>query len=262
MVAVLEQILRMKRTHIERCKADVPHAALKEKAQQATPPKGFARTLRRRAADGEVAVIAEVKKASPSKGLIREDFDPLAIADSYQTHGAACLSVLTDEPFFQGRDAYLEQIAAAVSLPCLRKDFMLDSYQVTEARALGADCILLILAALEDETAGLLERAALDLGMDVLIEVHDEAEMRRALTMESRLIGINNRNLKTMEVSLATTERLALLAPEDALLVCESGITTREDIARARAAGAQAFLIGEHFMRQNDPGMALKELLA
>jgi indole-3-glycerol phosphate synthase len=211
---------------------------------------------------GQAAVIAEVKKASPSKGVLRENFVPAEIAASYALHGAACLSVLTDERFFQGNAAYLQQARAACALPALRKDFMIDEYQVVEARALGADCILLIAACLADAQMADLEAAALALGMDVLVEVHDGAELARALRLKTPLLGINNRNLKTFEVTLDTTLGLLADVPSDKLLVTESGILGRADVLRMRSAGIHAFLVGEAFMRAPEPGVALAELFA
>jgi indole-3-glycerol phosphate synthase len=222
--------------------------------------RGFGAALRGKIAAGEAAVIAEVKKASPSKGVLREHFEPAEIAASYAQHGAACLSVLTDERFFQGSAAYLQQARAACALPVLRKDFMVDEHQVVEARALGADCILLIAACLADAQMADLEACAMALGMDVLVEVHDGAELDRALRLKTPLLGINNRNLKTFEVTLDTTIGLLPNVPADRLLVTESGILARADVQRMRAAGVHGFLVGEAFMRAADPGAALAAL--
>jgi indole-3-glycerol phosphate synthase len=262
MTDTLQEICTVKRDHIAAQKRIIPEAALYETALKTTPPRGFHAALKKCVADGGIGLIAEVKKASPSRGLIRADFDPVALAEAYQTGGATCLSVLTDIPYFQGADGFLVAARAAVTLPVLRKDFMLDPYQILESRSLGADAILLIMAALSDEQARELEALARELGMDALIEVHDEAELARALThLTSPLIGINNRNLKTLAVDLATSEKLRPLIPKHCMAVCESGIATPADIARLRAADMHCFLVGESLMRQPDVAHATRALL-
>jgi len=258
---VLTRICTDKRAHVASCKKRTSLTELEDLVKSATAPRGFIRALRATVGNGRYGLIAEIKKASPSKGLIRPDFDPAALARAYQAGGATCLSVLTDAPYFQGDDRYLGQARNATTLPVLRKDFMLDCYQVVEARGLGADCILLIMAALSDKQAAELEQTAIDLGMDVLIEVHDRAELVRALKLHSPLIGINNRNLKTLDVDIAMTEALAPFVPSDRLMVSESGLYKAGDLARMAAAGASCFLIGESLMRQQDVEKAVRAIL-
>jgi indole-3-glycerol phosphate synthase len=258
---ILERIVAVKREEIAAAKVRRSEASLRADAEARRDARGFEIALRKAVASGRAAVIAEVKKASPSKGVLRPDFLPAEIAASYDRGGAACLSVLTDERFFQGCTAFLEQARAACALPVLRKDFIVDAYQVTEARALGADCILLIAACLDDARMTDLEAQARELGMDVLVEVHDGAEMDRALRWTTTpLLGINNRNLRSFEVSLATTLDLLPTIPTERLPVTESGILARTDVRRMREAGVDAFLVGEAFMRAADPGAALAEL--
>jgi indole-3-glycerol phosphate synthase len=257
----LEEICATKAGEVAARKAATTTAALEAAAAAQTPPRGFEAALRARAASG-YALIAEIKKASPSKGLIRADFRPADHAQAYEAGGAACLSVLTDAPYFQGHEDYLVAARAACELPVLRKDFMVDPWQCLEARAIGADAILIIVAALEDSMMAEIEAAARQYGMDVLVEVHDEAEMERAArVLQSRLIGVNNRDLKTFTTSLATTERLAPLASEGTLLVGESGINSRADCDRLAAAGVRTFLVGESLMRADDIASATRALI-
>ncbi|MBX6367947.1 MAG: indole-3-glycerol phosphate synthase TrpC [Rhodospirillales bacterium] len=257
---VLARICADKRKHVAAAKSVEPLAELELRARKADPPRGFCAALER-AAERGYGLIAEIKKASPSRGLIRADFDPAALARAYEEGGATCLSVLTDEPYFQGRNEYLEAARAAVRLPVLRKDFILDPWQVVEARAIGTDCILLIMAALEDGEARELAAEAKRWGMDVLVEVHDRAELDRALRLDVRLLGINNRNLKTLAVDLATTEALAPAVPKDRVLVSESGLYTPEDLDRMARVGARCFLVGESLMKQPDVAAATRALL-
>lgn len=259
---VLAKICDDKRRHVAARKQAVAEAALRARVAALAPPRGFARALRAATEAGRHSLIAEIKRASPSRGLIRADFDVAALARAYRDGGAACLSVLTDVPYFQGADEFIEQARAAVPLPVLRKDFMIDPYQIVESRALGADCVLLILAALSDADAAALEKEALALGMDVLLEVHNEAELDRALELKSPLIGVNNRDLKTLKVDLAVGERMLKRIPADRLAVAESGLSEPEDLARMAAAGARAFLIGESLMRERDVAAATRAILA
>ena len=261
MTDTLARICEAKRRHVADAKRKRPAAEIRRRAAAASPPRGFAAALGNARADGRYGLIAEIKRASPSKGTIRQDFDPAALAHAYAAGGAACLSVLTDTPFFQGADAHLEAARAAVALPVLRKDFTLDPYQVLEARAIGADCVLLIVAALGNGQAGELLAAAAESGMDALVEVHDEAELARALALDSGMIGINNRNLKTLETDIGTARRLAPLVPEGRLVVAESGLSTRSDLAAMREAGVTTFLIGEALMREPDVRAATEAFL-
>jgi indole-3-glycerol phosphate synthase len=257
---ILDKILKVKREEIAAAKQKHPLAELRDDAERAGKPRDFIGALRSKISAGRPAVIAEVKKASPSKGVLRADFDPVAIAQSYARHGAACLSVLTDAKFFQGSRDDLVRARETSGLPVLRKDFIVDPYQIHEARAMGADCVLLIVAALDDEAMIGLERVAMELGMAVLVEVHDDNEFERALNLQTSLLGINNRNLRTFETRLETTLNLLGRIPQGKLVVTESGILTVGDVERMRFAGVEAFLVGEVFMRAADPGEALATL--
>ncbi|MCE5420117.1 MULTISPECIES: indole-3-glycerol phosphate synthase TrpC [Acidithiobacillus] len=262
MMDTLQEILQHKATEVAARRQRLGLAELQSAAALAAPPRDFVGALRQPQATGAAAVIAEIKKASPSAGVIRENFNPVEIARDYAAHGAACLSVLTDERFFQGNDSYLTAARSAVNLPALRKDFCIDPYQVWEARAIGADAILLIVAALGDDTLRELEALALDLGMAVLVEVHDAQELRRALALRSPLLGINNRDLRSFTTSIQRSIDLLPAIPEDRLVISESGIRSPEDVATLRARGIHAFLVGEALMREDAPGKALAQLFA
>ena len=262
MTDVLTRICKEKREHIVQSMAVCSRTEVEARAQAASVPRGFVKKLRSALERGEYGLIAEIKKASPSKGLIRSDFDPASLARAYEKGGACCISVLTDVPYFQGSDEDLISARNAIDLPVLRKDFMLDPYQIVETRALGADCVLLIMAALKDSKAAELMAVAREWGMDVLVEVHDTEEMKRALKLESDLIGINNRNLKTLEVDISMTERLAPMVPENSIIVSESGLYTPVDLARMADTGARCFLVGESLMRQENVQAATSDLLS
>jgi len=258
---ILAEICEKKSEHIQRQKEKFPEQIIISMTEIIDKPRGFISSIERKKGELGNAIIAEIKKASPSRGLIRENFDPEEIAVSYEEGGAACISVLTDVPYFQGDDRFIGLVKNKSSLPVLRKDFIIDPYQVVESRAIGADCILLIMAAVDDVLARDIETMAIEFGMDVLIEVHDEKELERALKLKSKLIGINNRNLKTLDIDLANSERLSKLIPDDYIKICESGIYTKEDIGRMNDSDINVFLIGESFMRQKNIRKSIELLL-
>ncbi len=259
---VLDRICADKRLHVARRKVEHPLSSLENAAADASPTRGFTAALERAVTRGDYGLIAEIKRASPSKGIIRADFDVADLACCYQNGGASCLSVLTDGPYFRGADEFIGQARAASTLPVLRKDFIVDVYQIVESRAIGADCVLLIMAVLDDVEAREFESAANDLSMDVLVEVHDEAEMDRALRLASPLIGINNRNLKTLEIDLSVTERLVRMVPDGRLTVSESGLETADDLARMAELGVGGFLVGSSLMGADDVEAATRSILA
>jgi indole-3-glycerol phosphate synthase len=258
---ILKEICGRKSVHVAECEREKPLSLLEPIAKAADPARGFGAALAAKDAAGQYPMITEIKRASPSAGLIREDFNPAELATAYEAAGAACLSVLTDTPYFQGDDDHLGQARAACALPVLRKDFMVSTYQITESRALGADCILIILSAVDDSLAAEMESAAMSYGMDVLVETHDEAEFERAMKLQSPLIGINNRDLKIMKTDLATTARLAAMPHDGRRIISESGIGDRADLARLWADGARGFLVGERLMRENDLQQAASNLI-
>lgn len=261
MTDILQEICDRKRAHVAACERAKPLSVIEPIAKHADAPRGFGAALVAKDAAGQYPIITEIKRASPSAGLIRENFNPAMLAAAYEAAGAACLSVLTDGPYFQGEDDHLRQARSACALPALRKDFMVSPYQIVESRALGADCILIILSAVDDVLAAEMEATAMSYGMDVLIETHDEDEFERAMMLKSPLVGINNRDLKVMKTDLATTGRLAANAPKDRRLISESGISDRADLARLWNDGARGFLVGERLMRQDDVRQAAADLI-